>query len=75
MNEPKHVDGDGIRIRFVDKWDIVPDPNPSAFSTAMCPKCGQIRSGAGSTLKESSEKAIANLAKHECVVLAGTISA
>lgn len=69
-----HVDGNGIRIRFVDKWFIAVDPNPSAMSEVMCSKCGAKAVGWGASLVESTERATEELAKHQCRVFLGTIS-
>lgn len=41
-------------MRFVDKWDVTPDPNPHAFTVAVCPQCLQMFVGEGATLVESS---------------------
>lgn len=56
----------GMRIRFVKKWDIIPDPNPHAFTLAVCPHCLEQFRGTGASLRESSAHADALAADHKC---------
>lgn len=60
------VEGCGIRMRFIDKWEIQPDPMPSAYTAVMCSRCCESFSGYGSSLQASTLAAEAKLAMHDC---------
>jgi hypothetical protein len=56
----------GIRVRFVEKYDIQPDPSPVAMTVAQCPWCGERFGGIGTSLVESDRDATARFRGHAC---------
>lgn len=56
----------GISIRFVEKWDIIPDPNPHAFSLLVCPDCLSLFEGFGQSLSQSMASAEELRKAHKC---------
>lgn len=61
----------GIRMRFVEGWDISPDQNPHAFSMLVCPECLAQIVGAGVSLAESMADADDKFTAHKCSHLKG----
>lgn len=58
-------------MKFIQHWDIIPDPNPHAFSLLVCPECLERFGGVGASLTESLADAEELRKAHKCSHLKG----